>query len=316
MSRNLASIDLGTHTARLLIAECDEVSRSIRPLITRRAYVHLGSDFNDSEKGVISPVAANRVLGILHEFVSSIHRRSVEATCAVATGVVREARNRDEFLRFLNSGTGIQVRVISGEEEAFLTSLGVRHALALGSYPHVVVDPGGGSTEFLVNKGNRWWARSIPMGASLLTESYLNSDPPLETEVEDLRRFIRESLVNGLDQIPFPKVFSMVGTGGTIVTLGAVLHQIPIKGMDRDRINGLKVTREAIQRLFTEMSTLDLDKRINRYELDVGRAGVFLAGVLLTIEIMQYFALDQLAVCFSDLLEGLLWQCLEDEKHG
>jgi exopolyphosphatase / guanosine-5'-triphosphate,3'-diphosphate pyrophosphatase len=316
MSRKLASIDLGTHTARLLIAEWDEASQRIVPVTRYRTYVHLGDAFqNTSGGGFLSMDAAVRVVDTLHEFERRLHEYGVETTIAVVTGVIRQARNRDDFLRVLREETGIDAKVVSGEEEARLTANAVHHAADRGNKPHLVVDLGGGSTEFVLVQNDQWWVKSIAIGASVLTENYLKRDPPGEQAVSSLRKFVTRSLMNGLDRTPFSRVFSMVGTGGTIVTLGALLHGIPMKKLDPDCVNGLQVTRESIQALFEEMITLKREERVNRYGLDVCRAHVFPAGVLLATEIMNLFSLDQLTVCFSDLLEGLIWEQVEDNEY-
>jgi len=317
MSRKLASLDLGTHTARLLIADWDETSHRILPVARFRTYVHLGSAFqNTGNRGFLSPAALPGVVSALHEFKRHIQDYGVKTTIAVATGVIRQARNRDDFVRLLGEKTGIDIRVISGEEEARLTATAVYHVMNMGSEPQVVVDLGGGSTEFVVAQNDQWWVRSLAIGASILTERYLRTDHPEQTAVSSLREFVRQSLTNGLDRMPFQQVFSMVGTGGTIVTLGALLHGIPMKRLDPDHVNGLEITWGSIQELFAEMITLKREERVRRYGLDGDRADVFPAGVLLTTEIMNFFSMDQLIVCFSDLLEGLIWEHVEDNEYA
>jgi exopolyphosphatase / guanosine-5'-triphosphate,3'-diphosphate pyrophosphatase len=311
MRKRFASIDLGTHTARLLIAEWDQETRRILPVWRSRAYVHLGTFFH-SGKMVLPRAAAVRVSEVLGAFAQSIHEHGVETIITGATGVIRRANNREEFLRQLRGETGIQIRAVSGEEEALLTAAGVRHAIDMGDKPSVVVDIGGGSTEFVVVQGDERWVRSVPMGASILTENHLKTDPPARNDMGRLRGVIRKSLVNGLDRMPCPRVFSMTGTGGTIVTLGAVLQNITLKDLSPARVHGIRVSKSSVDKLFSEMIPLKREERINRYGLDAGRVDVFPAGVLLTVEIMDFFFIDQLTVSFSDILEGLLWEYLGD----
>jgi exopolyphosphatase/guanosine-5'-triphosphate,3'-diphosphate pyrophosphatase len=311
MSRTLASIDLGTHTARLLIARWDEASHSILPMTRQRSYIRLGSDFHRGN-GILSEGAARRVLDVLRTFERSIRTYRVEMTVAVATGVVRQAENREEFLRLLGEGTGIRIRAITGEEEARLTAGAVHRVLHMENKPHLIVDLGGGSTEFVLANWKECWIRSIPLGASILTEEYLKTDPPKGSEIDDLRDFVGRKLMNGLDQVPSRRVFSMAGTGGTIVTLGALLHNISIRDLDPHHVTGLTITKENIQELFEEMITMKRKERVTRYGLDTDRAGVLPAGALLTAGIMDSFSLETLTVCFSDLLEGLLWEHKEN----
>ncbi len=311
MSGTLASIDLGTHTARLLIAKWDEASHRILPMTRQRSYVRLGSDFHRGN-GILSESAARRVLDVLRVFERSMHAYRVGMTAAVATGVVRQAENREEFLRLLGERTGIRIRVITGEEEARLTAVAVHRVLHMENKPHLIVDLGGGSTEFVVANRKECLIRSIPLGASILAEEYLKTDPPKGSEIDTLRDFIGRKLMNGLDQIPSRRVFSMAGTGGTIVTLGALLHNISLRKLDPHHITGLTITKENIQELLEEMITMKMKERVARYGLDADRAGVLPAGALLTTGIMDSFSLEKLTVCFSDLLEGLLWEHTEN----
>lgn len=316
MGKKLASIDLGTHTARLLVAEWDENAGGIVPLMRDRRYVYLGSALErEGGKKVLSPGARHGVVAALQAFKRYVQGHRAKTTMAVATGVMREAQNGEEFLQVLREETGIDIRLVSGEEEARLTASAVHHVIDVGTRPHVVVDLGGGSTEFAVTDKNQWWIRSISMGASILTEMYLNQDPPGREELKSLRRFVRDCIANQLDPMPFQQVFSMVGTGGTLVTLGAVLHGIPLTGLDPGLVNGLEITRKSIQGLLKEMSTMNRQERVRHYGLDEGRADVLPAGVLVAEEIMAFFSLEKLTVCFSDLLEGLIWKHMEENQY-
>jgi len=317
MGKRLASIDLGTHTVRLLIAERPEDSGGIVPLARVRAYVRLGSFFQDTAAGGIIPSAGRAVVaGRLREFRQQIQDHGVEKAMAVATGVIREAQNREDFVRALKEETGIEVKIISGEEEARLTATAVHHVLNMEKNHSVVVDLGGGSTEFAVWGKDEWWVRSLSLGASVLTARFLRADPPRREELMDLRDFVRERLTNGLDQMPLEQVFSLVGTGGTMVTLGALLCGIPRRNLEPAHINGLSLRGDAIRFFFREMSALDQKKRVSRYGLDEERAEVFPAGVLLADEIMNFFSMKQLIVCFSDLLEGLMWNYVEENQYA
>ncbi|RLF61438.1 MAG: hypothetical protein DRN37_01045 [Thermoplasmata archaeon] len=318
MCRRLASIDLGTHTARLLIAEWDEAYQRIIPIARYRTYVHLGDAFHGTNHhdGNLSMSAAVRVVNAFREFNRAVHEFGVETTIAAATGVIRQAGNRDEFLRVLKEETGIDVRVMSGEEEARLTVTGVSHAIHRGNDPHLVVDLGGGSTEFVLVQEHVWQTWSIAVGASVLTERFLHTDPPGKQAAWSLRKFIRQHLVIELDRTPLQQVISMVGTGGTIVTIGALVHNISGNNLDPDHVNGLEVARGSIQELLAQTIALKRQERVRRYGLDGWRAHVFPAGLLLAAEIMDFFGMDQLTVCFSDILEGLIWKYVEDKGYA
>lgn len=317
MEKRLASIDLGTHTARLLIAERREESGEIVPLSRDRAYVRLGGFFRYSDEGGFIPSAAKAVVASrLIEFRQRIEAHGVEKVIAVATGVIREAKNRADFLRALQEETGIEVKIISGEEEARLTATAVHHVLDREKNHSAVVDLGGGSTEFAVGGEDAWWVRSLSLGASVLTARFLRADPPRREELKNLRDFVRKGLTNGLDQMPLEQISSLVGTGGTMVTLAVVLCGIPRRNLEPAYVNGVALQGDAIRTFFREMSTLNRKERVSRYGLDEDRASVFPAGVLLTDEIMKFFSMKQLTICFSDLLEGLIWNYIEENQYA
>ncbi|MBW1798534.1 MAG: hypothetical protein JRJ21_09070, partial [Deltaproteobacteria bacterium] len=226
---------------------------------------------------------------------------------AVATGVVREAANRDEFLDRIYESTGIRVRTITGDEEALLTGKGVWNALNIPKGPFLIFDLGGGSTEFISGSEGAQTVKSIPLGAAVLKQVYLKSDPPQKEKINELSRHIDQSLEEFLPE-PYVKGDNLpiVGTGGTVTTLGAMLHRVSVEDITPDRITGLILTRAQIEALFDRIRNLSLEERLKLPGLDPGRAGVIVAGSLVVIRILHFFKSVQLTVSMSDLLEGLL----------
>jgi len=304
----LASIDLGSHTARLLIARWE--SGRLKSLSRKRAYTRLAQDFESSESGTLKQAGIGRALMSLGEFKSDIEKYQVKRTRAVATGVVRAAANRNSFIDLVREKTGIQVEVISGEQEARLTGLGIQCALDLWGRPFIAFDLGGGTTEFLLAReqgGSR--ALSLPLGAMILTQRHFASDPPKEKEIESLQKETKDLLLKAFpDRI---RGTLLVGTGGTVTTLAAMAHGIDIEGIGPERMNGLFLRVQQLEELLDQMKPLSVAERALLPGLDQGRADVILAGSVVVTEILNFFHSSEMMVSLTDLLEGALVDLLE-----
>ncbi len=303
----LASIDLGSHTARLLIAR-SEAGR-LRSLRRKRAYVRLAQDFESPESGTLKQAGIERALVSLGEFKAEIETYQAARTRTVATGVVRLAANRTPFIELVREKTGIAVEVISGVEEARLTGLGIRHGLDLGDRPFLAFDLGGGSTEFLfVAKQGRSRAWSLPLGAMIMTQRHLISDPPEKNEIENLKREARGVLLKTFPDDVMGTL--LAGTGGTVTTLAAMVHGIDVRAISPETMNGLLLQGDDLEALLARMTRLTVSERAALPGLDRGRADVILAGSLVVTEILNFFHSSEMMVSLSDLLEGALLDSL------
>jgi exopolyphosphatase/guanosine-5'-triphosphate,3'-diphosphate pyrophosphatase len=303
----LASIDLGSHTARLLIARWE--TDRLRSLLRRRAYIRLAKDFESPETGILKQAGIERALKSLGEFKSDIEKYQAARTRAVATGVVRLALNRIPFIDLVQEKTGIAVEIISGEQEARLTGLGIQHGLELKGRPFIAFDLGGGSTEFLVVPGQgHSRAESLPLGAMIMTQRHLVTDPPKAAEIENLKEETRALLLKAFPE----KVrgMTLVGTGGTVTTLGAMAHGIEVQAISPERMNGLLLKVEQLEGLLGRMKLLPVSEKAALPGLDQGRADVILAGTLVVKEILNFFHSSEMMVSLSDLLEGALLEMM------
>lgn len=317
MIENCASIDVGTHTARLLVARKPEPPGRLEPLARKRAYIRLGEGFSYSKGKTIQPEAIDRTLEVLEDFLQCTRLFDVREVYAVATGVVREATNRDEFLDVINSRTGVPFRYITGEEEALLTAKGVMYALDMRSVPFLVFDLGGGSTEFFLGTEGAQVVRSILIGSLILKQAFLTSDPPEDKQVDVLSRHIDKTLGGlRLEHVHRGASLLVAGTGGTVTTLAAMLNGIYLEDIAPERINGLTLTVKQLEGLFEEMKRLPYEERLRMPGLDPDRAEVILAGCLAVIRILYFFGSVQVTVSMSDLLEGILIRYAEGEKNG
>jgi exopolyphosphatase/guanosine-5'-triphosphate,3'-diphosphate pyrophosphatase len=303
----LASIDLGSHTARLLLARWKE--GCLESLLRKRAYIRLAQDFESPQGRTLKQAGIERALKSLEAFRLDIEHYEAKKGRAVATGVVRAAENGSRFIDLVREKTGIQVEVISGEEEARLTGLGIQHALGLGGRPFIAFDLGGGSTEFLlVGTQGDTQAVSLPLGAMIMTQRHLASDPPKTGEIESLKKETRELLLKAFpDEI---RGDPLVGTGGTVTALAAMVYGIDVKAILPERMNGLFLRVQQLEELLGRMKHLSVAQRGVLPGLDQGRADVILAGSLAVTEILNFFHSSEMMVSLSDLLEGALLDLL------
>ncbi len=311
MTRKYAAIDIGTNTLRLLIAEV--VNDRIAPIVYDRRITRLGGGYH--EKTGIDPASAERTINALAQFKRQILSNEVEDVTAVATSVVRRATNRKWFLGEALKKTGIVIDVISGDEEARLSLLGVLSVLRPGGCERrMVIDIGGGSTEFILTDSAlppRAW--SMEMGVVHLTERHLKSDPPLSGEVHRLEADIsgtiealkRLMLDSGVDPAGYSKANAcFVGTAGTITTLAAL--DMNLAEYDRDRINNHKLSKETIREIYKRLLAMNIKERSEVLSLEKGREDLIIPGSAITLCVMDSFGFDEVIASDAGLLEGII----------
>ncbi len=313
MKRLRAAIDIGTHTARLLIAEEVEASERIRPMSRKREYIYLAENYDYPGKRFIQAEAIDRTLGAIHKFKNDIKRFNVLEVYAIATGIIRVAENRSEFIDRIYDKTGIRVRIITGNEEAKLTAKGALKTLNINkSCQHVVFDLGGGTTEFFIANNEAHTVKSIPLGAMMLTKRFLKSDPPSEIHVDSLFAHVDKELKDFIPEFSHMVLDGplVIGTGGTITTLAMILNKITPHDVSAEKINGLVIEKREIEALFKKIKEMPFDKRMSLTGVDQGRAGIIVAGTLVVMKILSLFNSLKLTVSMSDLLEGILFEHL------
>jgi len=304
MKQPVASIDLGSHTARLLIARRSGSSRRLRPLVRKRAYIRLAEGFDRGGEEIIGPDASARVLEVIQGFSSLIADFNVRQVYGVATGIIRDAINRDQFLEHIYEQTNIKIGLISGKREALLSGKGALSALNIKGGPFLVFDLGGGTTEFFYDNRGKVEAKSVSLGAATLTKEFIRADPPDETELNSISKEIEKSLTSAHMELAREHV--VIGTGGSVTTLASMLHRIPVDDISPERVNGLKLTLPQVAACFEEMRNMNVEQRVGLSGLDQARANVIVAGALAVVGIMKYLGALELIVSMSDLLEGLL----------
>jgi exopolyphosphatase/guanosine-5'-triphosphate,3'-diphosphate pyrophosphatase len=297
-----ASIDVGSNTLRLLIAE-PAVSAPIRPIQLERRITRLGENFLPDR--VLQPQAIDRSIAALKEFVEMMGQNGVSEYMAGATAVVRDATNGSGFLDLVESQTGLGVLLLSGSQEARLSLLGVCSVISHNESAVVIFDIGGGSTE-LVWKGEETnsavESRSLPLGVVHLTETFLQGDPPGQEPCLKLRRYVSSILA----KMSFNKEIHdalWIGTAGSVTTLASMWYELI--EYDADLINGTVLERTWLADLCARLAEMKLVERRELSGLEPGREDIILAGGLVTLEMMDTFGFSQFTVSDAGLLEGL-----------
>ncbi|OPX84473.1 MAG: Guanosine-5'-triphosphate,3'-diphosphate pyrophosphatase [Pelotomaculum sp. PtaB.Bin104] len=285
--KRIAAIDIGTNSTRLLVA--DVSGGSIKPLETRLRNTRLGQGISG---GVLTPAAMERTLDTIDYYQKVAALMGANVVIAAATSAVRDARNRDTFLSMARERLGLNIMVLSGEEEAFLSYQGVLSGLLLDRMLTVVVDVGGGSTELIWHKEGRLAYLSVNAGALRMTEAGANESQITAILGPALAK-VRQSPVNGL-----------VGVGGTITTLAAVDQGLSV--YDPLHIHGYRLTASAVQHIISKLKSMDIEKRKNVPGLQPERADIIVAGVEIVKTIMEGLGQKQMLVSECSILSGLI----------
>ena len=299
----VAAIDVGTNTTRLLVAE--SVSGGYRDLDRRLLFTRLGSGVD--AKGEISKPALDRTLAAIAEFCAECGEFGVEKIRVAGTSAVRDASNRDEFLEAASRLAGFEAEVLSGEEEAKLSFIGATGDLDFGTY--LVVDIGGGSTEFVFGQSDQGVQHSASMdvGSVRLTERHLLSDPPATEEILTMEGAIEQALdVVDKYHIPNASIARFVGVGGTVTTLAA-LHA-GVDEYDPTVTHHMTLTRKSIQGLYHDLAGLTVEQRMRMPALPAGRADVIVAGASILARSMARWGFSEIVVSEKDILDGLVLQ--------
>jgi exopolyphosphatase/guanosine-5'-triphosphate,3'-diphosphate pyrophosphatase len=297
-STRVAAIDAGTNTIRCLVGRFS--SGVLQRDVIERSIIRLGGGLRES--GDISLKAMNRALDLFGEYSRMIHRWNVEKAWAVGTSALRDSPTAGAFLDQARGILGFPLDVIDGQEEARVTSLGVRAGIGYID-SGVIVDIGGGSTELaLIDKGRERTRASIPEGVVHLTERYLFSDPPGHEELNNIRDSIK-TLIGG---IALGGV-SFVGTAGTPTTLAAL--DLAIDEYDPALVNGHVLPFHRITELVAQLSSLTSAQRLALPGMEKGREDLIITGAIMIEEFMRKGGYKELLVSDWGLLEGVAIEC-------
>lgn len=296
----MAAIDVGTNSIHMIVAEAD-VDGGITTLWRMKEMVGLGRASFPSR--TIPRTAIDHAVAVLARFQQAAQQRQCEKIIATATSAVREASNGGDFIERVDRSLGLDVRVISGREEARLIYLGVRHSMDLSGGPHLVVDIGGGSVEFIVGDHRTTsLLESRKLGASRMTASFVKSDPLSEADHAALLAAYDKELTPLCEEILRHKPVKLVGTSGTLENLALLSHPQASNGNGRPGV----IERPAFEALYDRLLKSSSKQRAQMPGLDEGRRDQIVAGAVLLHELFKRLKLRRIIMCKSALREGIL----------
>jgi exopolyphosphatase/guanosine-5'-triphosphate,3'-diphosphate pyrophosphatase len=306
----LAGVDIGTLTCRLLIASMSSDGQ-LTALHAERRLLRLGDGVD--EHRILHPAAMARVIETLKEWRQIILGYPVDREIAVATSAVRDAGNRGEFLSMIRREAGFSVEVISGEDEARRTILGIRSGLPHGTSDVLAVDIGGGSTEFIVDRpGDPPIVRSFDIGVVRLAERFLKHDPPTSKEVEAVRTVVRAATAEMHPLLQHCAGITCVGTAGTIASLAAMIQRLD--KFDHARIHNYRLMLSDMVPLERELLSRTQAARRGMPGLESGREEVIVSGALILSTVMSSLGKGECLVSNFGLREGVLLHAAAHER--
>ena len=300
MSR-IAVVDVGTNTTRLLVADVE--SGRVHELDRQSEVTRLGEGVDAS--GRLSDAAAGRVLGVLADYRARMDRLDVQRRVGVATSAVRDAANGDELLARLRDDFGIHTRTITGEEEARLTFLGATSGRARGGGPVLVVDIGGGSTEFVVGEpgAEPSFHASTRAGSVRQTERHIKADPPPPDQVADVADEVRTIIANDVPADVRGAVERGIAVAGTATSLAAIDQELDQR--EPGKVDGYQLELGACERMLALLAELSLERRRQVAGLHPDRAPTIVAGAVILIEAMRACGLEVVETSEADILHGV-----------
>jgi exopolyphosphatase/guanosine-5'-triphosphate,3'-diphosphate pyrophosphatase len=311
MSQRVAAIDCGTNSLRLLIADVDPARRTLTDVERRMEIVRLGQGVDAT--GRLAPEALERTLRMLASYADEIETAKAGAVRMVATSAIRDASNAADFTGGVQQALGILPEVISGQEEAALSFTGATGELGgagLGGPqpPYLVVDIGGGSTEFVLGSGApgaALTAISVDVGCVRLTERHLHADPPLPAEIAAARADIGRALDDVAAGVPVSAARTLVGLAGSVTTVTAIA--LGLADYDPAKTHHARLSAAEVHRVADQLLSQTHAERAAIGALHPGRADVIGAGALILDRLMDRFGFGEMVTSEHDILDGIAW---------
>jgi exopolyphosphatase/guanosine-5'-triphosphate,3'-diphosphate pyrophosphatase len=296
-----AVIDIGTNSTRLFLVDVDD--GTVGDVLERRTVVtRLGAGVDAG--GLLSPAAMERVYAVLDEYRELIDRHGGAQAVAVMTSAVRDAANGAEFASVVRTRWGFEPHILTGDEEARLTFLGATSERdARDRTPTLVIDIGGGSTEFVIGTGREvTYHVSNQAGVVRQSERHLHSDPPTRPECEALARDVRAIISDGVPAEYRGSVEHAIGVAGTATSMASIAQGL--EPYDPDKVEGYVVSEAESRRILDRLAGLTLEERRRVPGLHPDRAATIVAGVIILLETLALFGLSSFEVSENDILRG------------
>ncbi|MCI3948596.1 MAG: Ppx/GppA phosphatase family [Acidimicrobiales bacterium] len=297
----VAALDCGTNSTRLLVAT-GGADGALQEIDRRMVITRLGAGVD--ARRALEPAAVERTLEVLRGYRRAMDEHGVERVRASGTSAVRDATNGDGFLDAAAEVLGAPVELLSGDEEGRLAFAGATADLDPADGPFLVVDIGGGSTEFIVGTTEPEGLVSVDVGCVRLTERFLHSDPPKAEELSAAISVTLAHLEDVVRELPAAReARRLVGLAGTVTTVAAV--ELGLPAYDRERTHHFRLTRAAAEEVFRTLATEPRADRIHNPGLEEARADVIVGGCCVLVAVLRFFEADELLVSEADLLDGL-----------
>ncbi len=306
MTRRVAAVDCGTNSLRLLVADVDLTRGELTDVVRRMEIVRLGQGVDQT--GRLAPEALARTAGVLRDYADVVAATSARSVRMVATSATRDASNTAEFTRQVKEILGIAPEVLTGSEEAMLSFTGATAELAgTEGGPFLVVDIGGGSTEFVAGEPGEpaLHAVSVDIGCVRMTERHLHGDPPSRDEVAGATADIDAALDVVTGAVPVRQARTLVGLAGSVTTLAGIAMGLP--AYDPARIHHARVPAAGVHEVTRSLLAQTRAARAAIGVMHPGRVDVIGGGALILNRIMERFGFSEVLVSEHDILDGMAW---------
>ncbi|MFD3721417.1 exopolyphosphatase [Streptomyces sp. NPDC058674] len=314
----VAAVDCGTNSIRLLVADHHPATGELVELDRRMTVVRLGQDVDRT--GRLAPEALERTFAACREYAAVIEEHGAERVRFVATSASRDAENREDFVRGVLDILGVEPEVITGDQEAEFSFTGATKELAGRDdlvKPYLVVDIGGGSTEFVVGGDGVRAARSVDVGCVRMTERHLVADgrvtdPPAPQQVAAMRADIEAALDLAAEAVPLAEARTLVGLAGSVTTVAAIALGLP--EYDSAAIHHSRIPYERVREISERMLASTHAERAAIPVMHPGRVDVIGAGALVLLAIMERTGAAEVVVSEHDILDGIAIRTAEEAE--
>jgi exopolyphosphatase/guanosine-5'-triphosphate,3'-diphosphate pyrophosphatase len=303
----VAAIDCGTNAIRLLVADVETDSGTLVDLDRRMEIVRLGEGVDST--GRFSEGALERTFAACGRYAEVIASLGAGPVRFVATSASRDAANRQVFVDGVRERIGVEPEVITGDEEARLSFVGATRGLVGGEPPYLVVDIGGGSTEFVLGAAEPEAARSVDVGCVRMTERHVRHDPPTSDEVRGIVSDVDAAISLAAQSVPLDRARTLVGLAGSVTTAAGIALGLP--EYDSEAIHGSRIPASEVARVSDELLGLDHGARSAIGVMHPGRVDVINAGVLVLRRILDRTGLPEVLVSEHDILDGIAFGLAE-----
>ncbi|MFF8913795.1 exopolyphosphatase [Streptomyces sp. NPDC015032] len=314
----VAAIDCGTNSIRLLVADADPSTGEFAELDRRMEIVRLGQGVDRT--GRLAPEALERTFAACRRYAEVIEEYGARKIRFVATSASRDAENRDEFVRGVKDILGVEPEVISGDQEAEFSFTGATKELAGRDHlakPYLVVDIGGGSTEFVIGDDHVRAARSVDMGCVRMTERHLVrdgvvSDPPAPGQIAAIRADIDAALDLAEESVPLTGAATLVGLAGTVTTVAAIA--LGLDAYDSAAIHHSRISLDQVREITGRLLASTHAERAAIGAMHPGRVDVITSGALILLAVMERTGAREVVVSEHDILDGIAWHAALDDE--